>query len=106
MIDLESALSLIGEYTSALLDNKFDMVWLYRSLILVGVRGYFTNSDDFYLPSRAWGRAALCSSPYPPSRPEPIVRKKFTAKKGLRRGSESSDQLLKSFAAFALVIDI
>jgi hypothetical protein len=28
------------------------MVWLYRSAILWGEGGYFTHSNDFYLPSR------------------------------------------------------
>ncbi len=39
--------------------HKFDMVWLYRSPIPMGRRGYFTLSTDFYLPSlRLEGRGS------------------------------------------------
>ncbi len=31
--------------------HKFDMVWRYRSPIPIGRRGYFTRSNDIYLPS-------------------------------------------------------
>jgi hypothetical protein len=35
---------------SAAWHNKIDVVWLYRSPIPVGMRGYFTCPKDFYLP--------------------------------------------------------
>ncbi len=50
---MSSALPLIGGVyigARALLDNKFDTVWLYRSHPSLEEGDYFTRSNGFYLP--------------------------------------------------------
>jgi hypothetical protein len=58
MIDIEGSffvcfcISLIGSVQGCCYRHVFDMVWLYHSPTHGGGGGYFTWSNNFYLPSR------------------------------------------------------